>query len=1117
MLSIWIGRAGSGKSRRVLETIASRRGLRGQVLVVPEHVSHEAEMDLCRACGPTASRDTEALSFHSLSGRVLAETGGLSDFSLDGGGKLLTMRLVLQELHSQLKVFGQPSRRAAFLRQLAELADEFYAYEVAPESLYEQVTDVPGAAGDKLRDLALIYAAYDGKLRADGIDRRSRVQKLRDQLDRSRYLAGKDVYFDGFSYFNKAEESILETLLGQANDVTVTLLGARDDDRLFTNAVRQRERLVRMARRSGVPCEIVWLTDGPGGPLGHLERGLFGSDTPWAGEADAITLYEAGTAFTEVEYVAERIRELVCTGGYRCRDIAVMARNMDVYGPVLENVFRRDGIPAYISRRSDILDKPVLSLLLGAVDAVTGGFAYEDVFRCLKTGMAGITAAECDLLENYVITWDIRGGMWLRDTPWTANPDGYGQEMTEERQRRLAEIETIRQKVRLPLLCLHDGLKAEPTAGGKAKVLYEYARQTGVPDTLRQKAEELLEEGRVQLAEEYAQLWHIFCGVLDQFVGILGESEVDGEEFARLLRLVLTEYSVGTIPATLDQVKVSDITRNDRHPVKCLFLLGANDHVLPQADSGGGLLDDEARELLQERRILLADATFDPLDNELQNIYAALAQPTERLCISYPAADLQGEELRPSFVVERVRTLFPSVRVTREDGAYRRRMPAAALELAGERPGGAMWNYFAADTSSAPVLRAMERARRMGRGRLSPEAVRALYGRSIRMSASRMDRLRSCHFSYFMEYGLRARERKSAGFDAPEIGTFLHYLLENVTRDVMERGGYGAVDRAELRQLVDRYVETYTARIDSYADKSARFRYLFGRLRRSAYAVIEDIAAELAESDFRPLAFELAFGGRDGELPAVTVHEADTELSVSGKVDRVDGWLHDGKLYLRVVDYKTGQKRFDLSDLQAGLGIQMLLYLFTLEKSGADRFGGPVVPAGVLYMPARDVILRRSRHISDEKLAGDLRRELRRSGLVLNQPEVLRAMEHSALESPCYLPVAVGKSGQLSGDIASAAQLGKLSRYVDKLLHQIADELRRGNIDADPATRGERDSPCRYCAFAAACCFDERRDRRRWLRGTTPEAFWQFIDRETGEEVRHDGDQTDAPAEHRGL
>ena len=1100
MLTIWIGRAGSGKSARVLETMGRERENRPQLLLVPEHTSHEAELDLCRACGPTASRNAEVLTFQSLATRVLSETGGLAEVTLDNGGKLLTMRRCLQELHSNLKVFGRPSQRAAFLHQLTTLTDEFYAYQIAPETLYRHVADMEGAMGDKLRDVALIFAAYDARLRNGETDVRSRVQKLHDSLPQSHYLDGKDLYLDGFSFFNKQEESVLALALRRCHSVTVTLLGDRSGQ-LFQNAAAQKERLVRMAHEAGVECRLAYLSRQDDSPLGHLERHCFGSDAVWEEETGAVALYQAATAYTEVEYVSARIRQLAAQG-YRYRDIAVASRSMDIYGPLLESVFRRDGIPAYISRRSDILEKPVMTLLLSAVDAVTGGFEYEDMFRYLKTGMTGVTAAECDLLENYVIRWDIRGNMWLRDVPWTLNPDGYGLDMTEERTVRLEEINRIREKVRGPLSALADGLKQRPAARDKARTLYEFAAAAGVPDALREKADELLSAGQVQLAEEYAQLWQIFCDVLDQFVEILGDTELDGEEFARLLRLVLTQYSVGTIPATLDQVKVSEITRNDRHRVRVLFLLGANDHLLPKIEKDGGVLDSDDRQALAQRDIPLSDATFDALDNELQNIYACLAQPTEQLHISWPVTDVTGAELRPSFVVERVRLLFLRLKVQRENGAYRMTLPATALCAAGENE--ALRRYFEGQPRYAAALAAMARARRMERGRLSPEAVQSLYGRSIAMSASRIDRVKSCHFGYFMEYGLRAKERKKAGFEAPEVGTFLHYLLENVNREVKEQGGYGQVDDEALRHMVKRYVERYAAtQIQEYQNKSARFRYLFSRLRETAYTIIISIAKEMRQSDFQPVEFELSFGGRDGHLPAITVREGGASLSVSGKVDRVDGWLHDGKLYLRVVDYKTGKKSFDLTDIRYGLGIQMLLYLFTLEREGQAYFGYPIVPCGVLYQPARSVILRQDRNISDEKLKAALESELRRTGLVLGEPEVLRAMEHSALETPCYLPISVKKDGTLSGDIATAAQLGHLGRYVDRLLHQIAGEIAHGNIDADPYARGPQDSACTYCAFASACYFDESRDKRRQLHKTDSGEFWAMLEKENGEEARH--------------
>ena len=1111
MLTILMGRAGSGKSNYIMEQMEAQRSERRQVLLVPEHISHETELDLCRRLGDTASRDAEVLSFRNLANRVLAQTGGLADVTLDNGGKLLTMRLVLQELHSQLQVFGKPSQRSSFLSQLVELMDEFYAYEVSPEMLLQQVGEMDEDSADKLRDIALLFAAYDAKLHADEHDARSRMQKLRDHMAQSTYLDGVDLYLDGFSFLNKTEEHIIETVLRQANSVTVSLLGDQRNEELFLNAFRQRQRLERMAQRCGHKAKIVFLKSVKENTLSHLESHFYSGDAAWEKASNEITLYEAGTAYTETEWVAAQILTLVRSGQYRYRDIGVACRNMTEYGPILENVFSRAGIPAYHSRRSDILDKPVFTMLLGAVDSVTGGCEYEDMFRYLKSGLANLTPEECDLLENYVVCWEISGRMWLSDHPWTAHPEGYNREMNENAQLVLDRINEIRSRVAAPLKELQRQLQEGKSARTKAEALFRFACNCGVPQTLQDKSEQLLQQGKVQLAEEYDQLWKIFCDVLDQFVEILDETELDGEEFGKLLRLVLTQYSVGTIPATLDQVKISEITRNDRHHVKCLFLLGANDHVMPMVQTRSGVLDKKSRNALREKNIELADESCDQLDQELQFIYACLAQPSEQLYVSWPVTDLVGSQLRPSFVVERIEKLFPTVQVQREDGSYRYALEESALELAGEQPGGALWQQFANSERYDDVLQTMDRARHMQRGRLSPEAVQTLYGNKIRMSASRMDQLKRCHFGYFMQYGLKAKERKAAGFDAPEIGTFIHYLLENVTRDVSQMGGYGSVDKETLRSMVRTYVDRYAKEcIDRFEAKSARFRYLFSRLRSSAYAMIENIADELASSDFEPMAFELGFGG-GGELPAITIHEGDTTLSVSGKVDRVDGWLHEDKLYLRVVDYKTGKKSFDLTDIRYGLGIQMLLYLFTLAEKGEAYFGKEIVPAGVLYMPARDVILRMERGASEEKLRDSMRKELRRSGMVLSEASVLRAMEHSALEKPQYLPLQINKEGGISGGIATAEQLGRLGRYVDRLLHQIAAELQQGNVDADPCSHGPQDSACTYCEFASACYFEDGhgQDRTRYLKKTENDEFWQHVARQIGEEVAHGEDQVD--------
>ncbi len=1105
MLRILMGRAKTGKSDAVLRRIAKLGDASRQILLVPEHASHQAEVDLCRVCGDTASRHAEVLSFRRLCDRVLALTGGASQVTLDAGGKLLTLQKALLEVAPVLTVYRRPSQKAAFLQQLLDLFDELRSYEVTPEALAGHAGEVQGATRDKLRDLSLLYGAYEARLYRPGFDARDRMTKLCDHLEESRYVLGKDVFLDGFTYFNAQERRALGILLRQAASVTVTLLGEPESrEEIFEASLKTMESLRRLAAENGCACETETLRSADRTALGHLERHFFGENTPFEGDPAPIRVREADTAFSEVEQAAADILRLTAAGACRFREITVAARNMGDYEGVIETVFERYGIPAYLSRRSDILEKPVWSLLTGVLAAIGNGYEYEDMFRWLKTGLAGLSPAECDLLENYVLKWEIHGQMWLRDLDWTGNPDGYGAPWDARRQERLDAVNGLRRRVRAPLARLSGGLKDGDTALEKVEALYGFMEELGLQAALEAQMRGQAAAGRMQDAEETAQLWEILCGVLDQFVEILGPEKMGLDEFTRLLRQVAAQYSVGTIPVSLDQVSVSEITRNDRHTARYLFLLGANDHVLPDVGQSGGILNDDDRDELAQRGVVLAPTGMERMGIELQNLYAALAQPVCGLTVSYPAADAAGAELRPAFVVGRLLELFPALRLERErtDKDYRLTAAAPALEMAGQDPEGPLWRYFAARPAFRARLAAMERAAALKRGSLSRAAVQALYGERISMSASRLERLRSCHFSYFMEYGLRAKPREAAAFDAPQIGTFLHYLLEHVTRDVLGLGGFARVDGEDLHALVRRYIDQYVAQeLPNFQDRTARFHYLFARLRNTAYAVIDQIAEELRESDFVPLAFELTFGDK-GELPAVTVTEPDGELRVGGKVDRVDGWVKDGKLYLRVVDYKSGRKEFDLANLRMGLDIQMLLYLFALEKEGKRRFGMEIEPAGVLYLPARDEILTAERNIPPEKLQSERERQLRRSGLLLAEPDVLRAMEHQALENPRFLPLRVSRDGNLSGSIASADRLGKLGRYVDALLHQIAREVRDGNIDADPCCRSEDDSQCRFCDWAAACHFQDGRDgdHLHYILPVKEEAFWQALDEEGGED-----------------
>lgn len=1111
-LTILLDRAGTGKSGYILSEIA-RQGLSGrQMLLVPEHASHQAERDLCAVCGDHASRHASVASFRWLAADVLAKTGGVGGTVLDGGGKILTMYLALQKNLSALKVYRRPSQKAAFLEQLLRLDDELRSYSVGFADLLARRDAVSPPLADKLQDIALICGAYETLLTADGRDCRDLMDRLLDVLDSApgrEYFNGLNVYADGFLYFNTREEEILRRVIKYADSLTVSLLGDKDrTGGIFDLSQQVRSRLLRIAEEEGVSCVTIASPAAGKDPmdpaLRHLERGFFGALHPFEGENRAVGLYQARTTYDEVEYVASEIRRLVASGQYRYRDILVAARNMPDYEATIENVFERYEIPAFLNRSRDILEKPVIALVLAALDTVSGGWEYEDLFRYLKTGMTGLAPTECDTLENYVLKWDIHGTLWTREAPWTAHPDGYDAEMDETSAACLKVLNESRDRVRAPLLRFAQRLRRQKTARGQVEALYAFLRDIALPDKLREKAAVFRARGENKLADEYAQIWEILCGVMDQFVFILDDAEMNTEEFVRLLKLVLTQYDIGTIPAALDQVSVTEITRNDRHNTKCVFLLGANDHVLPAAGSPGGILTDSDRAELRTQNLRMAPFGTEQMNMELMHLYAALAQATDRLTVSWAATDIVGTELRPAFVVGRILRLFPALSITLPEEERLLDAPVPALEAVGKYRSSALWDYFAGNEEMKAVLDAMERGRTMERGRLSPDAVRTLYGEKIRMSASRMDKVNTCHFAFFMQYGLKAKERRAAGLDAPEIGTFLHYLLENTAREAKKRGGFSVLPPEEIHKIITEYIDRFAEEaLGGLADKSARFRYLFRRLKKTACSIVDNVAAELAVSDFVPMAFELQFGP-DGAVPAVSIEAGGMGLTVGGKVDRVDGWMKDGKLYLRVVDYKTGKKKFDFSEILHGVGVQMLLYLFALERQGLQAIGSgaeEIVPAGVEYLPARDAILSMDRNATEDQIAAAMEKELKRSGLFLANAEVLEAMEHGCTETPCYLPLSIKKDGTIADGVATAAQLGKLSKYVDHLLKEIAVEMGKGNIDADPNYQSESKNACTYCEFASACHFEEGRgrDRKEYIGAVKANEFWEKMDCIDGE------------------
>lgn len=1103
-MRILTGRAGSGKTQRLFDEMI-QNPQKKHILIVPELYSHEYERELARQTNNTGGQFCEVLTFRRAAHRVFAETGGLADTVLSPAGRLLVLFEAVRRSADALTVYQDVSRRPEMLRELLSVIDELKSGAVTGEQVLTVSEQVEGSLSAKLRDIGLIDTVYETLTGQELPDPRDELTRMLEKLPQSTLFDGVQVYFDSFAGFTMQEFRILSALLQKKVPVTVALTYDAAEPELFGTAQHTLHRLRAIAGRGGDSVRI----QDCGACRMHKPEDLIALETELLradrhsriSDRSSVFLHAASEPFCECEYTAAQIARTVRETQCRYRDIVVTARNFDVYAPVLELVFERYGIPVFLSEKHDILQKPVLSLVGAALRTVTGGWRYEDVFAYLKTGFANVTPDECDELENYVLFWRLRGEKAWRG-PWVRSPEGFSGVITERGQAQLDRLNELRGRVTEPLLALSEDMEQAQNAVQYAQAVYSFLERIDAGSCIAARADAQEQAGSLQTAEEYRQLWEILVQAMEQLAWVQGEREMETGVFVTLFRLVLSEYDVGTIPISMDRVTCGPMERVCRTGTPHVFVLGANDGVLPSAGESGGMLTDADRDRLLACEIELTTSE-ERAAREQELIYRMLSAPKCSLHLSWLSGG--GEEGRPSYLIERIRTCLSGVPETNEAalmGSYRleserTRRELASLGAGGDRSPAAQAAYRAGIEHETPI-------RSNVRGPLRDRAVISeLYGERVRLTASRVDQFYSCQYAYFLKYGLHAKERRRAAFDAPETGTFLHYVLEHTIREISAReGGAAGCSDADASQIARRWVKEYIdSMLGGLESHSARFRYLFRRLVRLLDEMLQNILEELRHSDFKPIDFELGVAARGG-LPAVEVELDNGTLELAGKVDRVDGYIQGDKLYVRVMDYKSGTKAFDLSDLWYGLNMQLLIYLFTVQDNGLERYRrrisqslNEIVPAGALYIPARAVVPDAERGETEDGVRALREKELRRSGLILNEPDVLEAMEHDIVKSGRFLPLTVRKGGVSSAALTSMEEMGKLAAHIRKTLADMGRQLLDGSTQAKPYRKGPKDNACTWCPYAQVCQFDAKLgDRARYLKKLSQQEFWEQME-----------------------
>lgn len=1050
----------------LLKEICSRP-VRGQILLVPEQFSHMAERMLCERGGDHITLYAEVLSFSRLASRVFSCTGGSAETETDAVGKLLIMSLAVEQVRSHLKIYGKSAGKPAFLLKLLDTLEELRSYCATAESLRKAAEKTEGSLAVKLDEFALLMESYDSVCSNMGQNPETRLTRLLHALDGSDYPEGKRFYFDAFSDFNGVEREIIAALLNGGAQVTVALQcdGLQKRTQQFAAARTAAGELLHIAAVTGTETRVLNLEDRQDAPLGELKKKLFGGVLqPVEAETDHICFIEARNASEECRMAAGEILRLAAEGA-RFRDITIACADETNYVPMLETVFRRAEIPAYFAGDRGILQQGVVHMLLSALKAAAEGMERESVLSYLKSGFLPVPADRCDRLENYILLWNIRGSLWEKE--WTMSPDGVQKKPDERGQQRLQALNEDKKLLIDPLILLRNSLRSADNTAQMVLAFYHFTEKISLHQQLNCMAQELYDGGNLRKAQEYAQIYTIVGTVLEQIYGVLGETIRSPEDFCRLFQTALSQASVGTIPAALDCVNVGSIMAQRRCSTKYLFVLGADEGAFPAAEVNETLLSDRERTRLLNLGIDIGPGGTGRLDRELAAIAAVLDGPEERLYLGTTAD-------KAAYYCRRAKRMYPNAGVIRDDMELITRSRRDYLHY--------LISENAEISEKNPVKEEVQhilKARSYAMGNLSRGAVEKLYGKTLHLSSSKIDKLAGCRFAYFLQYGLRAKERKTVQMDASLYGTFVHDVLEYTGRRTMEEGGFRKVSLQRVMEIAEEEMERYTR--ENLADlwESSRAEFLFRRNFREVRTVVTQLWEELSACEFEPRWFELEFGDR-GKLPSIKVAGREMTGELEGIVDRGDVWQKDNQVFIRIIDYKTGKKQFDFSKILNGLGLQMLLYLFALCR-GKELLDTEPVPAGVLYFPARTEPIRLTER-PDARAETKRTESQRRSGLLLDREPVLRAMEPS--DKPVLLP------GEKS--LASPQQLQQLEKFVFSTVSDLIDRVADGDIRPNPYFMDANDNACKYCPYQGIC-----RDtpEKRWLKKVrTSGEFWERVE-----------------------
>lgn len=1057
------------------------------VLIVPDQQALDAERMTLNALPPEAQLTLEVLGFSRLYNRVCREYGGLSFSYMTNPVKHLMMWQALQNAAPILSRYADnASEDSAFVSTMLGAISELKFSGVGLSELEDTLSAIEDEElGSRISDICIIWTEYEALISERYTDSADDLSRLCDAIEEHDFFAGKNVYVDSFTSFTAVEHRIIDRIFATADNVTVSValpypkysdLSTQSitasADTLKKHALRWSEPQYVSVPDSAVQCA----------PLRYLRDNLWNMSVSEVHKPSAegcITIDVCNTSYSEADAVACRILELL-RGGARCNEIVIVTRNAEQYRGIIEPALDRGNIPYYFSEKSDVCSLPPVKLILSALRIRKYNWRRNDVISHIKTGLCSFSMRSADLFEEYVNTWNISGKQFT-EGEWTMNPDGFADRISERGEEILKEARELRAALVEPLQRLFIELDMASSARDACYAIYKYTCDIELEDKLLAISERERKKGELKSAEEYASAYGIILGALGDTAVALGDKEISIDDLGDILKKVFSETEVGTIPTSVDEVLIGSASTLRSTSPKYVFVMGLCEGEFPQNVTDDGIFTDADKNALSELGISLGETVDTRASDELMYAKKAFSLATERLFLFTSASTIDGKERAPSLPLTRVSALFsdvPTRRFSGEDVFASCGSPRlAAAHLRSIKDESVRQSVINAVSPHVPAFSSLSLAPvTANECRLDPELIRELIGDTIDVSPTGIDKYVRCPFSYFVGYMLGLREQKRGVFKSNDFGSFLHFMLEHLIRFCVPTDKESTPPtREQIDAKIDEVADEYVRRIcppDLFDNK--RLAHLYAKLRRLSRLLINNILDELADGDFRPSFFELNINGAAGNPePLILKLDNGAQIRLGGKIDRVDMWRHGEDVYVRIVDYKSGHKSFSLADVREGANTQMLLYLFTLCSAPGARVtaeagigkDGRVLPAGITYLSSAVSSIKVSDlSVSEDEILATAANSLSRTGLLLDDPDLLDAISHSQRSS-----LLLGASREKGGkSLISAEELSALEGEIRDTLISIAERIYAGVADCQPKSIGGSD-PCKYCTAKPLC------------------------------------------------